>query len=424
MKWIFRIAFALQVLLLSVDASAQLGPPERVSVLTMGPGDHPFARFGHNAILLEWPRQHQALVYNFGTFAFDGVRGIQDFMAGRFRYWLSVSTLSRTMRFYSRQERSLTAQELALSAQEKRELADALELNALPEHRYYDYDYFYDNCSTRVRDAIDRVIGGAIARELKTQPGRLSFREHALRLTADAGWLYFGLDLALGPLTDKRTTRWEELFVPGELHDALAHVTRDVNGNKVPLVAADRALLHDNRPAVRSEPPSRVPFFGAIGLALGAVMAALARAGQRNQNARFAFGTLLALFGFVLGLLGTIFCVFWAFTKHWSAYRNENILVCAPWSLALLVLGFGVALGRPRAIGATYRVLAWSAAASLIALLLALIPRFGQDNTRIAALFAPLWLGAYFGTAQLARRPLWPFAAPTSSAGTALEEKG
>src|SRR5688572_31500404 len=87
-----------------------VSPPARVSVLTMGPGEHPFTRFGHNAILLEWdhgPRQNA--VYNYGTFAFDGLQGVEDFMAGRFRYWLSVSSMQSTLRAYGRAGRSLTA---------------------------------------------------------------------------------------------------------------------------------------------------------------------------------------------------------------------------------------------------------------------------------------------------------------------------
>src|SRR6186713_271840 len=83
---------ALGLALSEAPARAQARLPPRVSVLTMSPGDQAFARFGHNAILLEWPTRGETRVYNFGTFAFQGMQGVSDFMAGRFRYWLSVST--------------------------------------------------------------------------------------------------------------------------------------------------------------------------------------------------------------------------------------------------------------------------------------------------------------------------------------------
>lgn len=402
------VCVGVALALAPLTARAATQPPARASVLTMGPGDHPFARFGHNAILLEWPSERREVVYNFGTFAFDGLEGVRDFMAGRFRYWLSVSTLPRTLRFYAKQRRSMVAQELALSDAERLALARALEQNALPENRYYDYDYYYDNCSTRVRDAVDRLLGGALGKDLKGRPGRLTFREHTERLTADAGATYFGLDLALGPLTDRPTTRWDELFVPGELHDALAKGSRLEHGQQVPLVRAERVLLTADRPPMRTEPPFRAPAFGALGAALGGAFAYLGRAAAKWRGARVAFGLVLALLGLVLGLLGTVFVVFWAFTKHWSAYRNENILLCPPWALALAVFGVGLALGRERSRALCHRLLTFSAGAALFALLLSFIPALGQDNTRTAALFAPLWLGLYMGSAWLSGKRPWP----------------
>ena len=49
-----------------------------------------------------------------------------------------------------------------------------------------------------------------------------------------------------------------------------------------------------------------------------------------------------------------------------------------------------------------------SAVSAGIAFLLALIPGFGQDNTRIAALLAPLWFGIYAGSAALNDLPVLP----------------
>jgi hypothetical protein len=383
----------------------------------MGPGDHPFARFGHNAILLEWPRTERALVYNFGTFAFDGLDGVRDFMAGRFRYWLSVSTLGRTLRFYAAQNRTLVAQELDLTDAERLQLAEALATNALPENRFYDYDYYYDNCSTRVRDAVDRVLFGEVKRKVNG-PGRLTFREHTERLTADAFWVYLGLDLALGPLTDRPTRRWEELFIPQELHDALATVTRDRDGHPVKLVRTERVLLTADREPVRSTPPSRVLGFGAAGVVLGGAFAALGSFARRQRVARALFSGFVAVIGLLLGLLGTIFLVFWGFTKHWSAYRNENVLVCPPWALVLVLTAVGLATRRRSSELLTHRVITASAISSAAAVLLACIPHFGQDNTRMAALLAPLWFGIYVGSARLGgfalTRPLAPRDEPVS----------
>jgi hypothetical protein len=395
----------LGAFLLSLAAPRVAGavtPPSRVSVMTMGPGEHPFTRFGHNAILLEWdgesPRPNA--VYNFGTFAFDGAQGVADFMAGRFRYWLSVSTLESTLRSYGAAQRSLSVQELRLTPAERATLAERLASNAQPEHRFYDYDYYRDNCSTRVRDALDELLGGQLAQSVKGT-GRLTFRQHTLRLLGDAPLIYAGLDLALGAATDQATTRWEELFLPQELRDALAHATRQLDGQQVPLVVGERQLLSSSYPLPPSQPPARRAWFGALGLGLGLVFAALGSAARTRPPLRIAFGLWSALWGAVLGLLGCVFAWFWLFSKHWAAYQNHALLGCPPWALALAALGIAVAMNRRRAPLYLRRVVASCALASGALLLLAL-PAASREGLRLALFFVPLWSGWLFGARVLA----------------------
>jgi len=399
--WGALVTAVLVVLSVPRQAAAQ-EPPARVSVLTMGPGDHPFTRFGHNAILLEWdsgPHPKNA-VYNFGTFEFDGLSGVKDFMAGRFRYWLSVSSLERTVRAYAADNRSLSAQELALTLAERTALYRALTTNALPEHRYYDYDYYRDNCSTRVRDALDGLLAGSLERGVVGE-GRLTFRQHTLALTGDTPWLYFGLDLALGTPTDLPTTRWQELFLPRELHAALAHASRELDGQRVPLVQRETQLLSAARPALPRDPPAPWLALGSAGTLLGAGLAALGWAASRRRAGRVLFGAASALLGTALGLLGAALSIFWA-SKHWAAHANRSLLACPPWALGLLVLGIGFALPRPRGEGALRLLLRASFASTCLLLVLSLVSR-NHESLRMAVLFLPLWAG-WLGGAELARR--------------------
>jgi hypothetical protein len=377
-----------------------LEPPSKVSVLTMGPGDHPFTRFGHNAFLLEWDAgaTRRDAVYNFGTFEFDGLQGVQDFMAGRFRYWLSVGNLESTLRVYAAEKRQLTAQELALSEEERAQLFRALSENALPQHRYYDYDYYRDNCSTRVRDALDRVLGGVLGRAV-VGPGRLTFRQHTLRLVGDTPWLYFGLDLALGSPTDRPTTRWEELFLPQELHDALGRAFRDVGGRRTPLVRGERTLLSAKRPAAPLEPPTAAPWFAAVGLALGGSFAALGSSARRRPRMRVPFGLTTALLGGLLGALGAALSLFWA-SKHWAAHANLSLLGCPPWALLLLPLGLDVALRGLRSLPRMRWLLAASLVSTSVLCLLSLAAG-SHESLRMALLFLPLWAGWWLAARQL-----------------------
>jgi hypothetical protein len=387
----------LALLLAPRHADAQ-EPPSRVSVLTMGPGDHPFTRFGHNAILLEWNGARSA-VYNYGTFEFDGLQGVSDFMTGRFRYWLSVGALPSTVRAYGAAQRSLVAQELELSAAERARLYEALERNAQPEHRYYDYDYYRDNCSTRVRDALSELLGGELTREV-TGSGRFTFRQHTLRLVGDAPLLYFGLDVALGAPTDRPISRWEELFLPQELHDELAHATREVAGKHVPLVRAERVLLRANRAPLASAPPRREASFALLGAVLGLGGALLGHVAARRRSARIAFGTTVAALGLVLGLLGTALVIFWS-SKHWAAHQNWVAFACPPWLLALVPYGVSVARGRARAASVVSALFAATALTTL-GFVLPSLP--SAERLRDALLFFPLWAGFFYG-AWRARRP-------------------
>jgi hypothetical protein len=392
--------------------------PTRVSLLTMGPGDHPFARFGHTALLLEWGDHTR--VYNFGTFFFDGLQGVKDFMAGRFRYWLSVSDLQRTLAHYQAEERSLIAQDLDLTRKQALQLARLLEENARPENRFYDYDYYKDNCTTRVRDVLDEVLGGALRRSFQ-EPGSLTFREHTERLSAENLGLYVGLDIALGRFTDQVPTRFEELWVPDQLSAALDEVTLERGKRRVPLVRATRVLAETERPPSREAPPRWVPRFGLIGLALGACVAGLGHVaagrvgssplGRRLLRARGAaralFGGFAALLGLVAGLLGSVVFVFW-FTKHWAAHQNSNVLLFAPWALALTYSGVRLALGQAGSAATTRRIAFACVIAAVLGTLLPLLPGVGQDNLRLAALMVPLWGGLLLGASALAARAPLP----------------
>src|SRR5262249_20746978 len=170
-------------------------PGDELSIypLTFGPGDHPSFKFGHNAILVRDAAAGTERVYNSGTFKFDSPWLIPEFLRGRLTYWLSVSSLETTMAAYQRENRSIFAQELALPPDAKLTLKARLEENARPENRAYRYDYFLDNCSTRVRDALDRTTLGLVHASARG-PGRLTLREQALRLTADYLPLYVALD--------------------------------------------------------------------------------------------------------------------------------------------------------------------------------------------------------------------------------------
>ena len=377
-------------------APAAADDPLTVELVTFGPGSHPFTKFGHNAIRVVDRRAGTDVVYNFGTFSFDSPRLIVDFLQGRLRYWLSRSRTVPTLNAYRRENRDIAIQELDLSPAEKGQLSLRLEKNALPANRQYRYDYFRDNCSTRVRDALDGVTGGRL-RLTAVGPGTMSLRAHALRMAADNLPLYLGLLIVLGPSTDRPIDQWAETFLPEMLQRTLRGATADVRARANPLVKSERVVFTSSRSPIRREPPHRWPVFLAVGVLGGLALFLCGRLGSRFVAARFLFGILAAGIGIVVGGIGCFLVGAWALTPHEVVYRNQNILLFAPFAITLAVLGFGAAIGRPGAKRKVFVVAASSLGLATVACGWKLLPWSSQDNAALIALMLPFWFGVTAG---------------------------
>jgi hypothetical protein len=394
-------AIALATLSAAPHARAETGDELTVYALTFGPGEHPFLKFGHNAILVQ-PSDGPGWVFNFGTFDFGDPALITKFLRGRFKYWLSVGGAEPTMEAYSAENRTILSQELDLSAPQKSALWQALRENARPENRAYLYDYFYDNCSTRVRDALDRVTGGRI-RSAGLAPATRTLRAHALRSVADYLPEYVGLYLGLGRATDRPTDQWAETFLPERLADLLRKVRLPDGAGEKDLVKSEKIVYQSTRPAKPDQPPNWAIYFLAVGVVLGGVLALLGRLGKRRAGARILLGVATSALGGLLGLLGLILVGFWAFTNHKVAYANANIMQLAPWTVVLFGYGIGVMLGWP---AATRRARSLALSAVVIAALGILgkaLPGLNQDNWPFILFCLPTWLGLWVGLRSVSR---------------------
>ena len=404
--WAFAAALAALLAIASYSRAGRCGQPGEditVSVLTFGPGDHPFFKFGHNAILVHDAGRHRDDVYNFGTFNFSSMMLIPEFLKGRILYWLSVQSFDGTIAHYREQNRSVVAQELALTPEQRSTLAVRLAQNARPDRRYYKYDYFRDNCSTRVRDAIDSVIGGRI-HEATRGPASMSLRAHTERLAADDILFYLGLEVVLGAYVDRPISQWDEMFLPSKLQEYLRRVTIVGPNGDVPLVSAESVLVASTRPPVRATPPQRVAPMVLVGALAGAAVAALGRVGARRRPAQVAFAAVLLAVSLALGCMGCAFVFLWLATDHEATHQNENILQCPPWAIVLSVAAARLVMKRKGNERAVQTAAAIVFASSLIGLALKAVRVFHQDNGQIIALLLPIWLGAAIGSGW----PFWP----------------
>ena len=211
----------LLMLLVLLLAMAPAFAAPRIGVVTMGPGDVFWERFGHDAIVVDDGAPGGPTSYNFGFFdlAEDGFIG--RFVRGEMEYMLVALPLEEDLRYYREVGRGARLQWLDLDPAQAQALAAALAENARPENARYRYDYYTDNCATRVRDAIDRALGGQLRRQLEVRSSGDTYRGESVRLASPAPWMRVGFDLGLGPFADRPLTRWQQAFLPRRLADDL-----------------------------------------------------------------------------------------------------------------------------------------------------------------------------------------------------------
>jgi hypothetical protein len=374
--------------------------------MTMGNGDQVWERFGHNAIRIVDATNHTDSVYNWGTFDFRQPHFLQRFMTGNTLYWMQGDDISETLATYRYLNRSVWVQELDLTPAERRAVRDFITWNARPENRYYRYDYYLDNCSTRVRDVIDRVVGGQLKLATASSLTNTTYRFHTQRALQFDPAVALGTNIGLGEVADRPISAWEESFLPARLQDHVRRVQiRGPDGTTRPLVKREQQLFAANRPPEPSAPPSEMARNLAIGLAIAIALGALARrASGGKRAARIGFTTLATIWTAVNGILGVILIVGWTATRHVFMARNENLLQFDVLSLALAVV-LPMALARARGVRAARTLSVVVAAIAFVGLAMQVLPWFNQVNGEVIALTLPAHLALAWSVLALTVAP-------------------
>jgi hypothetical protein len=390
-----QVAISASFIALS-RAGAQAPLPEEgsnltVYVLTFGQGDDVWEKFGHNAIWIHDPQHASDITYNWGMFSFDEPQFIRRFLSGNTHYWMAGIPLDAILQEYRQRNRSILAQELNLTPAQRLDLERYLEWNALPENRFYRYDYFRDNCSTRLRDAIDRIVNGQLKRATDSIRTTSTYRSHTARLTAGNIPLYTGIMLALGHPADRRLSAWEEGFLPTRLSDRLRSAqVAGPGAAQIPLVKSERPLFNATRAPERTSPPNYLPFYIAAGLLLGVLLIYLVRTGENGSApARFVAGAVAALWSLISGFFGLVVVAAWLLTQHVFMGRNENLLQFDPLSLALAFM-IPFAVGGGWLTRGVARLATIIAMLSLLGFVLQGLPWWSQPNGEIIGLALPL----------------------------------
>ena len=382
-----RLLLGCMLALAAGFAFAAPAAAPRIGVMTMQPGVIFWERFGHDAIVVDDPARGEPISYNFGFFDPSEPDFIPRFIRGQMRYQLVALPMREDLAYYRDVGRGVSIQWLDLAPAQATKLADALAVNALPQNARYSYDYFTDNCATRVRDAIDRALDGRLQRQLSARSRGNTYRSEAVRLASPAPLMWLGFDIGLGPFADVPLARWQEAFVPMRLADSLREATAS-DGR--PLVLSEEQLLPQRLPPQPAEFARPWWPWALWGCAVALGLLWLGRRAPRGL-------AMVALPAWTLcGLLGALMLFIWFGTAHRAGWANQNLLLFNP--LCLLLLPGGWRLLRGRAPGTWFRRwLAIVVACAVAVWVMRWLPPFPeQDNTHWIALLLPIHTGLYF----------------------------
>jgi hypothetical protein len=369
-----------------------------VALVSYGPGETYWERFGHDAIQLRDTVSGQSVNFNYGEFDFDEKDFFINFARGRMHYLMGATLSSTDESQYVEVGRSITRQKLAITAEQASALRDFLLWNLRPENATYDYDYYVSNCSTRVRDALNQVLGGALKKQLEAKHGDMTYRQQTARLMSAQPWLMLILDLGLGPYADQPLNAWQESFLPMVLQTEVRSIRiDDGHGGTQPLVQ-DEQVISANR---LSTPPEHAPDLRMPLAIAGLLLAALIFATWRYWPTGYALlGTLYLL---LAGLVGVASLVLWTLTSHHSAWANANLLLFNPLAFGLLATPWRTRRGLPVSRLAQ-RLILLQLVAIVIAVLLHALPGTVQQNQPWLLFALPCWLALAWTLRQSPRK--------------------
>ena len=387
----------LAALLFSALCSQLSAQSPRVYLITVGQGEPVWEKFGHNALWFFDDATGIDEAYNWGMFDFNQPHFLQRFLTGDTKYWVEKYPGVWLINVYKQYDRSIVVQRLNFSPEQARNALAFSRWNASDENKYYRYDYFRDNCSTRLRDVIDLALAGALRASSAPIRTTYTYRSESVRLVDDLKFTQLGIYTALGEPADRSLSLWEDMFIPMRMRDVVRG-TRVVGpaGTPIPLVAEERVLYQSKQFHERTDMPKLwIPYL-VVGLLLGAEFAAVGQARRRSTVIEKVFSIEVIVWAIISGILGLILLLAWTSTRHVFWFRNENLFLLNPlslWFAATVV----VSMRRPKYTRAAAILAVTIAAFGCLALLVKALSGFTQDNIPLILLLLPPQLAIALG---------------------------
>ncbi|WP_142785595.1 lipoprotein N-acyltransferase Lnb domain-containing protein [Changchengzhania lutea] len=313
---------------ISIYAQGQiLSNDAEISVLTIEPGVSLNDAFGHNAYRIKDRSNRIDVTYGYGKYDFDTPNFYLKFAQGKLNYLIDRTEFNQFYQSYVYYNRSITEQVLNLTQDEKQSLYNFLINNYKPENRAYLYDFFYDNCATKIKDVTNKAIDGDLTFNLPKDYKPETFRTLIQNNLNKNSWGSFGIDLALGSVIDRAATPEQHMFLPENIYTFFD--SAQIN-NKA--LVKDTKILFTQKEIAKPSNFLTSPLF-ILGI-IGAIIIWLTYKDNKNNTRQIWLDVTLFA---ITGIVGVIILLLWFATDHTATHQNYNLL----WACALNILMVG-----------------------------------------------------------------------------------
>jgi hypothetical protein len=360
---------------------------------------HPiYSKYGHTIVRVLDTDTGTDIGYNWGTFDFDAPGFVPNFLRGILIYYMSFGPWNDEVEISHMERQTTWMERVNLTDLQKKRLIDRLMWQARPENVNYPYLFFYDNCSTRVRDLFDLAVGGQIKTRTNSRMSGKTYRDRVMEHNESAPFFAMGQDVILNSEPDKKMTEWDDMFVPGKLRDYLLTMPAfDDQGVEI----SGQTFLSETKTLAKYPRPEASLINGYMMIWIYSGLPAflgllLLKTTRRHTQAARLVGLANITLGGLWGFIGIFLAASWAFGSHTVLPHNANLWLIWPVDALYMIVGFIMVLKGD-----------WIAAESRLGMLLGVLTKahligiiilcgltwtgfLEQNTTRVVGWFAPL----------------------------------
>ena len=320
-SWFISLLFVV-TFHLGFSQNTNLSESARISVLTMGPSQEElYSAFGHSGIRVYDSIKGIDLFFNYGVFTFNQPHFYLNFAKGNLNYLVDAYSYSDYRSYYIEHHRFIHEQVLNLTRSQNQQIFDYLLWNILPQNQYYRYDYFYNNCATKVRDVFKIVLKDEVVFDSSFIKTNYTIRNLTDLYLGQQPWGDLGIDICLGLQMDKKASPYEYMFLPDYIERSFDHATNKASGS--PLVKEKIITFEPEKGKVAFHWFHPWVIFG---MAFIIVAFITWRDWQRKKLSKWLDVVLF----FVTGAIGILLLLLWTTTDHAAAAKNFNLLWALP----------------------------------------------------------------------------------------------